>query len=84
MIIGSHAELKPSLDKTLAVYEQDGLDAFVTAVHKTILRKKIRYPILEFAAQEFFKRIPPDEHIAIADRIIALKENGSEVIAGKS
>lgn len=82
-IIGSRAELKPLLNKALAVYEQDGLEAFITAVHKTILRKTIRYPILEFAAQEFFKRIPADEHIDISDRIIALKENGSEVIAGK-
>lgn len=34
-------------------------------------------------ANEFYKHIPADEHIGITDKIVDLKENGSEVIAGK-
>jgi 3-methyladenine DNA glycosylase AlkD len=82
-IIGSRAEVKPLISHALAVYNADGMAAFISAIHNTILKRKIRYPVLEYVAQEFFKHIPSKEQIALTDGIIALKENGSEVIAGK-
>lgn len=39
--------------------------------------------MLEYAAAQFYTHIPDADHIRITDGIVALAENGSEVIAGK-
>lgn len=82
-IISGRADIKPILEKVISVYEQSGNDAFIESVHNAILKRKIRYPILEYAAQELYKYFPEAEQVNITDRVIALNENGSEVIAGK-
>ncbi|MCD6010688.1 MAG: alkylation repair protein [Flavipsychrobacter sp.] len=82
-IITSKAEASPLVVRALTTYHYSGRDAFIRAVHDTILKRKIRYPILEYMAQEFYDSITEIDLINIADGIIALQQNGSEVIAGK-
>jgi len=81
-IISGKADAKPLIAHALSTYASDGIDAFIATVHDTILKQKIRYPILEYVATAFYKHLPPAQHLKVTDRIIALKENGSDVIAG--
>ena len=81
-IINSKAIIKPLIQQLITVYIENGKDAFVTALHHSILKKKIRFPLLEFAAAELFALIPEKEQIGVIDNIIGLKEIGSNVLAG--
>lgn len=82
-IISSKAEVKPVLDKVLSVYHTEGMVPFVAAVHGCFLKKKVRYPLLEYISMECYRFMPDPAHTRFTDRIIALKENGSDVIVGK-
>lgn len=81
--ITRRSDLKPFLDNAMSVYLLCGIDSFVSAIHNDVLKKKVKYPLLEYAATDFFDYIPAKAHIEIADKIIELRENGSDVIAGK-
>jgi 3-methyladenine DNA glycosylase AlkD len=82
-IISSKAIIKPIVDNAVLVYKTDGMAPFISVLHDTVLKKKVKYPVLEYVSQELYKNIPPVDHVSITDRVIELKENGSDVIAGK-
>lgn len=71
------------VERAYKVYEQAGTDAFISAIHTDILKRKVRYPILEFSAASIVAYFPDDVQPELADRLMALGENGSEVMAGK-
>jgi hypothetical protein len=54
----------------------------VDLLYKHILKKKIRFPILEFIAAELYETIPKKEQLRLADKIIECDEIGGNVIAG--
>ena len=81
--ISSRSEIKPVINKALAAYEAFGIDEFIKTVHQEILKRKVKYLILEYVAAEFYSRIAEKNHMATADKIIMLDEKGSDVIAGK-
>ncbi|MBL7684392.1 MAG: DNA alkylation repair protein [Flavipsychrobacter sp.] len=60
-----------------------GLNNFVAAIQSSVLHKKIRFPLLEHAADTIFKTLPDKEHIPFLDKTIALHELGGNVLAGK-
>lgn len=82
-IITSKAEVRQLADECMAAYEETGMDAFIATVHELILKRKVKYPVLEYVAALFYKYFSETDHITLTDRVIALEENGSEVIAGK-
>ncbi len=80
--INSKATIKHILLEAKSVLNQKGANAFVTTLHDTLLKKKVRFPLLEYAAKEIASAIPYAEQINITDHIIELKEIGSQVLAG--
>ncbi len=54
----------------------------IALLHKKILAKKTKFPILEYTAREIFSKIPATCQIAFCDKITALNEMGSSVITG--
>lgn len=60
-----------------------GLFYFVDAVQAAILQKKIRFPLLEHTADVIQQSIPETDHLAFLDAVIATRELGSYVLAGK-
>jgi hypothetical protein len=55
----------------------------VSYIHKTVLKKKVKFPLLEYFTTELSLIIPDKKQIAFIDAIIALDEIGSYTIAGK-
>lgn len=80
--INSKATVKQILLEAKSVLNQKGASAFITVLHHTLLKKKVRFPLLEYAAKEIASTIPYAEQISITDQIIELKEIGSQVLAG--
>lgn len=80
--INSKAVVTHIMAKTLEILQNKGQDQFISALHDNLLKKKVRFPLLEYAAQQITMILPPDQHIALTDRIIELREIGSHVLAG--
>jgi hypothetical protein len=80
-VIGSKTEVKKDLELLLDTYRRSGSADFLRLLHKSILKKKIRFPVLEYIAGELYKAIPLSDQIAIADEIIKTAEIGSNVLA---
>jgi 3-methyladenine DNA glycosylase AlkD len=82
-IIGSTAEAQIILNKLLAANPDLNSDEFIAAIENAILKKKIRYPVIEYLTKKLFTLIPFREQKKFLDKIIAQKKVGSYVIAGK-
>ena len=81
-ITGSRKELQPFIDDALTAFNTEGMNAFIKVLHDSILKKKVRFPVLEYAAGELCNAIPGHNHIPMADKVAALAETGGYVIAG--
>ena len=81
-IITSKTTVKAIITSLLNTYRESGAEAFIKQLHTEILKKKIRFPLLEHAALMLYQEVPSKEQIILTDKIIALKEIGSNVLAG--
>ena len=54
----------------------------IALLHKKILAKKTKFPILEYTTHELFARIPDGCQIPFCDKITQLNELGSSVVTG--
>ncbi len=81
-IITSKAEVKKLITPVITNYSNGNNNAFVKEIHKALLTKKIKFPLLEYAAKEIWQAIPGKEQIDITDKIIQLHEIGGNTIAG--
>lgn len=81
-IINSKKELGVYVQHAINVYQEDGADAFAGVLHEQILKKKVRFPVLEYAARELYHTLPKKQIIPVTDKIVALDETGSYVLAG--
>ena len=54
----------------------------IALLHKEILSKKTKFPILEYVTRELFEAVPECNQIAVCDKIDGLGEIGSSVVTG--
>lgn len=80
--ITSKATIRHIITEAQADWNQQGAAAFVTVLHDVLFKKKVRFPLLEYAAKEIAAAIPEVAQIAVTDRIIELREMGGQVVAG--
>ncbi|MBC9909040.1 DNA alkylation repair protein [Chitinophaga varians] len=80
--ISSKATIKLMVAGALDALQRNGQKAFIVSLHDALLKKKVRFPLLEYAAKEIIIAVPEAAHITITDRIIELREIGSQVLAG--
>lgn len=80
--ISSKATIKHIVAAALHTLQDGGREAFVTSLHDTLLKKKVRFPLLEYAAGEIAASVPDGEQAEIMDAIVRLRETGSQVLAG--
>jgi 3-methyladenine DNA glycosylase AlkD len=80
-IITSKATVQTLVAEAIHLRDTEGEDAFMHYLHTSILRKKIRFPLLEYAAKELYKAIAQSEQLVTTDKIIALHEIGGNVLA---
>lgn len=57
--------------------------SFVAAIQATMLQKKIRFPLLEHAADVIEQSISETDHLFFLDEVVATRELGSYVLAGR-
>lgn len=81
-IVTKKSEVKEYLQPCVTAYQEKGLEACLSELHHQILRKKVKFPLLEFCAHQLSEAIKPNEQIALCDGIEALKTEGGNVILG--
>ena len=76
------SQVKEQLDLCLASYFDLGISHCVQQLHIGILKKKIKFPLLEYCGEAIFNEIDSKEHIPFCTAIEALKTIGGNVIIG--
>lgn len=71
-ITGSKSEVKAPLASAIEAYEQSGGPAFIDRLHSKILKKKIRFPVLEYITKELYNKLPVKEQIKLTNEIVRL------------
>ncbi|WP_343565657.1 DNA alkylation repair protein [Sphingobacterium sp.] len=80
--ITSKVRIREILEQAKFCWKHQGQNALLMAIHEGLLKKKVSFPLLEFAAREMALWIPENEQLAFTDTLVATKEMGSYVIAG--
>lgn len=81
-VITRKTEVKERLIKCLNLYYSEGLIECLHELETLLLSQKVKFPLLEYCAQEFYLRLQPNEHLLFCDKIQALKTEGGNVILG--
>lgn len=81
-IVTRKSEVKEYLSTVLTAYRSGSLEACVEACEVELLRKKVKFPLLEYCAHELYSELASDDHILFCDKIEALKYEGGNVILG--
>ncbi|HYG53018.1 MAG TPA: DNA alkylation repair protein [Flavobacteriales bacterium] len=80
--IGSKTLVKPIVESSLTIYHKKGITPFVKAVHNQLLDKKIRFPVLEFAAELVCAELPVKDQLLTCKQIVEYRTIGGNVMAG--
>ncbi|WP_298511306.1 DNA alkylation repair protein [uncultured Kordia sp.] len=81
-LITKKSEIKEILEKSFVIYNQNGLEGFVNAIHSEILANKVKFPILEYCGETIYEKLPENQHILFCDHIQQLKTEGGNVLLG--
>lgn len=82
-LITRKSDIKKTLEQCIQAYYQSGLTDCVNHTHTLILTQKVKFPLLEYCADELYKVLPKNIQISFCDQIQFLKTEGGNVILGK-
>ncbi len=80
--ITSKPAIRSIIEKGLEKYDTGLEKSFIQYIHKELLQKKIKFPLLEYAAKLMADKISAKEQPQIINAIVELNEIGSYVLAG--
>ncbi|MFY0599784.1 MAG: DNA alkylation repair protein [Cyclobacteriaceae bacterium] len=75
-------EIEQRVDQFLEIYYSSGQGVAITCFLKSILQKKVRFPLLEYAGTLIFENLKDEDQIPFCDEIQKLKTMGGNVILG--
>ncbi|XDD49733.1 DNA alkylation repair protein [Leptospira sp. WS92.C1] len=78
--ITSKKEIKNRIETIIK--DQNDKTVFIQRINSEILQKKVKFPLLEYAAQEIQSKISETKQIEFTNQIIDLRQMGGYVIAG--
>lgn len=81
--ISRKGDIKTEWEACKEVFDTEKMDLFIDTFHKSILSQKVKFPLLEYCAEEIYKLLPSDTQIPFCDAIEKLKTEGGNVIIGK-
>lgn len=76
------SEITILLEKCLSAYHSGGLAKCISELDALILSNKVKFPLLEYCAEQFYTQLSKTEHILFCDNIQSLKTEGGNVILG--
>lgn len=75
--------LKSQVEASFEVYQSEGLEAFTSEIVNRILTAKVKFPLLEYAAELIVGLLPGEIQIEFCDQLVKHKTMGGNVVLGK-
>ncbi|HEY1039309.1 MAG TPA: DNA alkylation repair protein [Bacteroidia bacterium] len=75
--------IKAGIEKSIEAFQEKGVESFSKTLFNELLSKKIKFPLLEYAAVLLLERIPLKDQLVLSDKIISLETIGGNTICGK-
>jgi 3-methyladenine DNA glycosylase AlkD len=75
--------VEAAVNRSLQVFDKKGPAVFVAKVQDELLSKKIRFPLLEYAAEIIFEKLPASKQLAFCDFVAELHTIGGNTLVGK-
>ncbi|NNF00516.1 MAG: DNA alkylation repair protein, partial [Pyrinomonadaceae bacterium] len=82
MTITKKSTVDPIIESMYICIEEKDYYGCIALLHKKILTKKTKFPILEYVTHELFRRIPEPCQIPFCDKVTQLNEMSSSVVTG--
>ncbi len=83
MVITRKTEIKKTLTSCFESSEGKDIYELVTSFDPLILQHRVKFPLLEYCAEQLFDFIPPTLHLEFCREIAFLNREGGNVIIGK-
>ncbi|WP_104385893.1 DNA alkylation repair protein [Sphingobacterium sp. HMA12] len=80
--ITSKVRVREILAQAKLGWKQQGLNTLLIGIQEGLLKKKVSFPLLEYAAKEIVTWIPENDQTIFIDALVATDEMGSYVMAG--
>ena len=81
-VITRKSDLRIELEACISAYSES-LERCVSVVHDRILMRKVKFPLLEFCAEELSSTLSEEEQLPFCDAIHKLGTEGGNVVLGK-
>ena len=82
-VITRKGDLKTEWEICKQTFDAKNLAPFIQSIHERILLRKVKFPLLEYCAEEIYTLLPDSLHIPFCDAIESLKTEGGNVLLGK-
>lgn len=79
-MLNRKSEVRPIVSELLDTYQALGLESFCAAFYQKLLQQKVKFPLLEFAAEETYQQLDETEHLAFCRQIAAHQTMGGNVV----
>ena len=76
-------EIQTEWEACKKAFNPENLDLFINIVYERVLLHKVKFPLLEYCAEDIYKLLPSEIQIYFCDAIEKLKTEGGNVILGK-
>ena len=76
------SDIQIHLDQCISAYHRKGINACIKELNQLILKRKVKFPLLEYCGKTLYQEIAKDEQILLCDQIEALKTEGGNVLLG--
>ncbi len=81
-VITRKSEVNKRIIKCIEEYHSRGLASCIELLHTLILSQKVKFPLLEYCAEQFHLRLQEEEQIPFCDEIQSMRTEGGNVILG--
>ncbi|UBM59422.1 hypothetical protein LAG90_01960 [Marinilongibacter aquaticus] len=81
--ISQKAQIAEKIGEALLVYRSDGPQALANSLHENLLTSKVRFPLLEYAAEILFPELDARSIYALCSILEKQKTIGGNVLIGK-
>ena len=81
-VISRKSEVQPIIDECILSYRQGGIHQCVENLHALLLKKHVKFPLLDHCGYELYLNTPLEKHVELCNGIERLKTEGGNVLLG--
>ena len=79
-MLNRKSTVRPIVSELLGTYQELGFEPFCAAFHEQLLQQKVKFPLLEFAAEEVYRQLATTEQLPFCKQIATHQTIGGNVV----